>query len=54
MYMVKEAINEKRVMVKCMQTLAMIVNGLTKTLDGADFDFFANNVLGGNKSTAGR
>ncbi len=32
----------------------MIADGLTETLVGEDFDFFADNVLGGNKSTSGR
>ncbi len=53
MHLVREAIAEKRVTVKHVQTLEMIADRLTKTLDGADFDFFTNNVLGANKSISG-
>jgi hypothetical protein len=31
----------------------MIADGLTKTLDGSDVDFFVDHVLGTNKSTGG-
>jgi hypothetical protein len=53
-HLAKEAINEKRILVRYVQILEMIADRLTKTLEGEDFDFFTNNVLGGNKSTYGR
>jgi hypothetical protein len=42
MNLVSEAFNEKRVIVKHIQALEMIADGLFKTLHGADFDFFIN------------
>jgi hypothetical protein len=39
--------------VKYVHASGIIADGLTKTLDGPDFDFFVDYVLGKNKSTNG-
>jgi hypothetical protein len=47
MYLVMEALKENRVRVKYVHTSEMFADGLTKVLDGADFDSFANKALNG-------
>ncbi len=49
LHLVMETLAQKRVTVKYIHTSGMIADGLTKTLDGADFDFFTDHVLGANK-----
>jgi hypothetical protein len=49
LHLVMETLAQKRVTVKYINTSGMIADGLTKTLDGADFDFFTDHVLGANK-----
>jgi hypothetical protein len=53
MHVAMEAITEKRIVVKYVHTLSMIADGVTKALDGSDFDFFVDQTLGTNKSTSG-
>ncbi len=47
MYLVMEALKEAKIKVKNVHTSEMFVDGLTKVLDGADFDSFANRALNG-------
>jgi hypothetical protein len=47
MYLVMEALKESRIRVKYIHTSGMFADGLTKVLDGADFDSFANRALNG-------
>jgi hypothetical protein len=42
-----EALKENGVRVKYVHTSEMFADGLTKVLDGADFDSFANKALNG-------
>jgi hypothetical protein len=53
MHVAMEAITEKRIVVKYVHTSSMIADGVTKALDGSDFDFFVDQTLGTNKSTSG-
>jgi hypothetical protein len=52
MCLVREAIDEKKLKIKHVLTADMIADGLTKSLEGNDFDLFAAIVLG-HKSTGG-
>jgi hypothetical protein len=55
MFLLLEAVQELRVKIKYVPAALMIADGLTKSLDGKAFDFFAKTVLGhDNKSTGGR
>ena len=54
MFLVMEAIKEKKLRVKYVHTSQMSADGLTEILDGPDFDFFVDQALGTNKSTSGR
>jgi len=54
MFLVKEAIEERKFRVRYVHTSQMSADGLTKILDGTDFDFFVGETLGANKSTGGR
>jgi hypothetical protein len=47
MYLVMEALKENKIRVKYIHTSGMFADGLTKVLDGADFDSFANRALNG-------
>jgi hypothetical protein len=47
MYLVMEALKEGKINVKYVHTSEMFADGLTKVLDGADFDSFANRALNG-------
>jgi hypothetical protein len=47
MNLVLEAVNERRIVAEYVHTLKMFADGLTKVLDGADFDSFANRALDG-------
>jgi hypothetical protein len=47
MYLVMEALKEGKISVKYIHTSEMFADGLTKVLDGADFDSFANRALNG-------
>jgi hypothetical protein len=53
MCLVKEAMDEKRLIIKHVLTADMIADRLTKALEGNGFDLFAATVLG-HKSTSGR
>ena len=54
MFLVKEAIEKRKLRVRYVHTSQMSADGLTKILDGMDFDFFVGETLGANKSTCGR
>jgi hypothetical protein len=54
MFLVREAIEERKLRVRYVHTSQMSADGLTKILDGSDFDFFVDQALGANKSTGGR
>jgi hypothetical protein len=47
MYLVMEALKEGKINVKYVHTSEMFADGLTKVLDGAVFDSFANRALNG-------
>ncbi len=52
MHLVQEAVINKKLLIKFVLTSEMVVDGLTKALEGGDFDLFAANALG-DKSTCG-
>jgi hypothetical protein len=55
MFLVLESLKEKRVTIRYIHTSGMIADGLTKPIEGKDFDYFVNKVMGCNKkSTGGR
>jgi len=54
MFLVREAIEDRKLRVRYSHTSQMSADGLTKILEGADFDFFIDQTLGANKSTGGR
>jgi hypothetical protein len=54
MFLVMEAIKEKKLCVKYVHTSQMSADGLTKILNGADFDFCVDQAPCANKSTGGR
>jgi hypothetical protein len=55
MFLVLEAVKSSRVIIQYIPTALMIADGLTKTIDGKAFDFFAKTILGhDNESTDGR
>jgi hypothetical protein len=45
-YLVMEALKEKRVIVKYIHTSEMLADGLTKPIDGKDFNFFVDKLMG--------
>jgi hypothetical protein len=45
MFLVMEAIKEGRILVKYINTKAMMADGLTKSLEGAEFTLFRMEVL---------
>jgi hypothetical protein len=47
MYLVLEAVTQKRLAIWYVHTSQMFADGLTKVLDGADFNSFANRALNG-------
>jgi hypothetical protein len=47
MYLVMEMLKEGKIEVKYVHTSEMFADGLTKVLDGTDFDSFANKALNG-------
>jgi len=53
MYLTMEALQEKKLCVKYIHTSEISADGLTKVLEGSDFDFFVDQALGTNKSTSG-
>lgn len=55
MFLVLESIKDKRETIHYIHTSGMIANGLTKPIDGKDFDYYVNKVMEcGKKSTGGR
>jgi hypothetical protein len=54
-YLVMESLPEQRVTIKYIHTSEMLADGLTKPIEGKDFDYFVNKLLGcDKKSTGGR
>jgi hypothetical protein len=50
-----ESLPEQRVTIKYIHTSEMLADGLTKPIEGKDFDYFVNKLLGcDKKSTGGR
>ena len=55
MFLVLELLKEQRVTIRYIHTSGMVADGLTKPIDGKDFDYFVNKLLGfDKKSTSGR
>jgi len=46
MELVKQALKDKRIIIKYINTKLMLADGLTKALEGEDFVRFAEHLLG--------
>jgi len=55
MFLVLEAVKEKRARIRYVHTSGMLADGISKPIDGTDFAYFANQLLGcAKESTGGR
>jgi hypothetical protein len=53
MFLVLESLKEQQVTVHYIHTSGMIADGLTKPIDGKDFDYFVSKVMGCDKKSTG-
>jgi len=53
MFLVLESLKEKRVNIRYIHTSGMNADGLTKPIDGKDFDYFVSKVMGCDKKSTG-
>ena len=53
MFLILESLKDNRVTIHYIHTPGMIADDLTKPIDGKDFDYFVNKVMGCDKMSTG-